>query len=87
MIIRQNDRVLITAGHTRIVSRDAYSVVVETTGLTPKGDQATYQIAISLNELALMLPPGEQWTTPRAIRPQSLAREGYERAWHDKRNV
>jgi hypothetical protein len=23
----------------------------------------------------------------RAVRPQSLAREGYERAWHDKRNV
>jgi preprotein translocase subunit YajC len=24
---------------------------------------------------------------PRAIRPQSLAREGYERAWHDKGRV
>ncbi len=26
-------------------------------------------------------------TPQRAVRPQSRSREGYERAWHDKRNV
>lgn len=45
---------LVQASHTRVVDRDGYSLTVETTGLTDKGDPATYRMTISNNEIALL---------------------------------
>ena len=55
MIIRQGETKLVEAGLFRVIGRDDWSVTIETHGLAPNGDQVCYQVALSNNELAVLM--------------------------------
>ncbi len=55
MIIHKDGKRLMQAGTTRIVHTDEYSVIVESLGLADNGDQVTYRVGLSLNEVALIM--------------------------------
>lgn len=46
---------LISAGTVQVISSDDYVVIVECHGLDPKGDDQSFRVTITRNEIALIL--------------------------------
>jgi hypothetical protein len=54
MNIQKDGTALLSTGSSRIVHRDQWSVIVESTGLAWNGDQVTFRVSFSMGELAML---------------------------------
>lgn len=55
MIINQDGKRLVQAAVCHVVDKDDYSVIIEARGLNDKGDVTVFRIAISMNEIDVLM--------------------------------